>query len=270
MNATAATSFVNESPSEMPLGRVLSVYIKEARYDVVQMLRSPGFAVPFLVLPAALYVLFAVALAGESPETRANPEIVATYLLAAFCTFGVMGPGLFGFGVSLAIEREQGLLKLKRALPVPLGAHLAAKMVMSLAFGALAAGAVVIAAFAFDKVVLDAGALLALVGVLVLGAIPFCAIGMLIGAYSSASAAPAYVNLVYLPGMYLSGMFFPLPEFLRPWAVIWPAFHLNQTALGAAGVKELSFVDPTWTAAVLVGMTVLCGGLALRRLARVG
>ena len=31
--------------------------------------------------------------------------------------FGAMGPGLFGFGVSLAIEREQGLLRLKQALP---------------------------------------------------------------------------------------------------------------------------------------------------------
>ncbi|HET8696158.1 MAG TPA: ABC transporter permease, partial [Gammaproteobacteria bacterium] len=97
-----------------------------------------------------------------------------------------------------------------------------------------------------------------------------CAIGLLIGAYVGGNASPAVANLVYLPGMWLSGSMFPLPEPMRPWAVIWPMFHLNQTALGAAGVKDLSFVNPLCTAAVLVAITVLCTGLALRRLVRVG
>ncbi|HVS22336.1 MAG TPA: hypothetical protein VMU03_01320 [Gammaproteobacteria bacterium] len=79
--------------------------------------------------------------------------------------------------------------------------------------------------------------------------------------------APAFANLVYLPGIWLSGMFFPLPKVMQPWAVIWPPFHLNQTALAPAGVK--SIVSPLITSAVLVGITVLFG-LAIRRLARVG
>jgi ABC-2 type transport system permease protein len=105
---------------------------------------------------------------------------------------------------------------------------------------------------------------------MIAGSLPFCAIGLLIGSYVSSGASPAVANLVYLPGMWLSGSMFPLPESMRPWAVIWPMFHLNQTALGAAGIEEFSFVNPTWTAAVLVAITVLCTGLALRRLARVG
>ena len=36
-------------------------------------------------------------------------------------------PGLFGFGVSLAFEREQGLLTFKQALPMPPGAYLLAR-----------------------------------------------------------------------------------------------------------------------------------------------
>ena len=47
-------------------------------------------------------------------------------------------------------------------------------------------------------------------------------------------------------------------------------FKTLATALGAAGIEEFSFVGPTITGAVLVAITVLCGGLALRRLARVG
>jgi hypothetical protein len=52
--------------------------------------------------------------------------------------------------------------------------------------------------------------------------------------------------------------------------VIWPAFHLDQAALGVAGVTEFSFISPLVSTAVLVGITVLFGGLALRRITRVG
>ena len=77
-------------------------------------------------------------------------------------------------------------------------------------------------------------------------------------------------NLVFLPMLWLSGLFIPLPKFLERWAVIWPAFHLNQAALGWAGVSEFSFLAPGISAAVLVGITVIFGGLAIRRLARQG
>lgn len=42
--------------------------------------------------------------------------------------------------------------------------------------------------------------------------------------FMPALRAPAFANLVYLPGIWLSGMFFPLPKVMQPWAVIWPAF----------------------------------------------
>ena len=52
--------------------------------------------------------------------------------------------------------------------------------------------------------------------------------------------------------------------------ILWPTFHLDQLALGLAGVEKFTFIPWTMAAAVLVGVTVLCGGLAIRRLARVG
>ena len=52
----------------------------------------------------------------------------------------------------------------------------------------------------------------------------------------SGRVAPARVNLVYLPMIYLSGLFFPMPESIRPIVLVSPAFHLNQLALQAAGI----------------------------------
>ena len=117
---------------------------------------------------------------------------------------------------------------------------------------------------------LTTGQLLIITIVMIVGAVPFCAISLLIGAYTSGSSAPAFVNIVFLPMLWLSGLFIPLPKFLETWAVIWPAFHLNQVALGSAGVSEFTFINPVISAAVLVGVTVLFGGLAIRRLARQG
>jgi len=271
MNATLATDLVFKPAGPMPLGRILRAYLEVARYEFITALRVPAFTLPFLAMPAALYFLFSVVIAGAStdPNVTANPQ-VATYMISGWCAMAVMGPGIFGFGVGLAIERDAGLTKLRRALPLPAGASLFGKMAMAMLFSALAAGSVVITALVAGKVVIGWGPLAALLGVMIAGTLPFCAIGLLIGAYASGNAAPAIANLVYLPGLWLSGLFFPLPAALRPWAVIWPAFHLNQTALGAAGIKEFSFVNPTWTAAVLAGITVFCTGVALRRLARVG
>jgi hypothetical protein len=45
---------------------------------------------------------------------------------------------------------------------------------------------------------------------------------------------------------------------------------LNQLALGLAGVDKFSFFPPELAAGVLVGVTVLFGGVAIHRLARVG
>ncbi len=127
-----------------------------------------------------------------------------------------------------------------------------------------------VAALIAGKVTLSGGQLAIIATVMILGSVPFAAIGLFIGAFTSGSSAPAYANVVFLPMLWLSGLFIPLPKFLEPWAVIWPAFHVNQVALGFAGVSEFSFMAPSISAAVLAGVTVLFGGLAIRRLARKG
>jgi len=268
MNATSIPSLVQlRTGTLMPIRRVLLAYLNEAKYESLRMLRAPGFSIPFLVLPVPVYLFFGVMLAA--PAIVKNPG-VANYLFSGFSVFAVMGPALFGVGCALALEREAGFLKLKRALPTPGGAYLLAKMSMAMVFAALAMVTLLVAALLVGKVSLSGAQLLIMTIVMVIGALPFAAIGLFIGAHVSGSAAPALGNVIFLPMLWLSGLFIPLPKFLERWAVIWPAFHLNQVALGTAGVSEFSFVAPAISAAVLVGVTVLFGGLAIHRLARKG
>jgi ABC-2 type transport system permease protein len=250
----------------MPMRRVLGAYWAEARYEVVRMIRTPIFAVPFLGIPIALYLFFGVVIANDS-RTDVAPVNLPFMLLTAFSVMGVMGPGIFGFGVSIAAERDQGLTRLKRALPMPPAAYLLAKMVMAILFSAVVAGAVGTLGVLVRGVPLTMGQLAGMVLVESIGTLPFCAIGLFIGSKVTGRFAPAMANLVYLPLTYLSGLFFPMPESIRWVALFSPAFHLNQLALGIAGVPSvLGASGPTMHVAALVGVTILFAGLAVRNL----
>jgi len=263
----AQSAVLTVTSASMPTRRVLHAYVREAWYESRRMLRAPAFAIPFLVLPVPIYLFFGVLLAA--PAVAKHPS-AANYLFSGFSVFAVMGPALFGVGCALAVERDAGLLRLKRALPAPAGAYVLAKLVMGMVFAAAAMATLLVAAWLGGTMSLTASQQLTVTAIMIIGALPFGALGLFIGAHASGSAAPAITNLVFLPMLYLSGLFIPLPKAFESFVVIWPAFHLNQTALGAAGVSEFSFISPAISAGVLAGVTVIFGGLAIRRLARRG
>jgi ABC-2 type transport system permease protein len=253
----------------LPFGRLIRAYLLEAKLEMLCALRTPGFALPFIAVPVAIYLLFAVVISGNAGASSEFGPGIANYLFSGFSVLAVIMPGIFS-GVILATDREGNVLRLKRALPLPPGATIVAKVLMSMGIAAIAVTLVVALALYAGKLTISIGQVATIWAVLIVGTIPFAAIGLLIGSLVSSSAAPAYGNLIFLPMIWLSGLFIPLPEFMRKWVALWPAFHLNQLALGLAGVSQFIFVPAGVAAAVLVGVTVLCGGLAVRRLARVG
>jgi ABC-2 type transport system permease protein len=265
MNTVAPEAGFMVAGTSMPKGRVFRSYLVEAKYTFLSTLRIPAFSIPMLGLPIFLYLLLGVGIfgsqAGDDPKT-------AVYLFSGFLVFVISGPGLFGFGVSLAVERQYGLLNLKRAQPMPPAAYLMAKMIMAMACTAIVILLLIPLAVGLGHMQVTAGQIANLVLVSMFGVLPFCAIGFLIGTLVSGSAAPGIVNLIFFPMLYLSGMFFPLPEILKPWALLWPTFYLNQIAWSAAGVE--SIINVKICIALLLGITVLFTGLAVRRLARVG
>jgi ABC-2 type transport system permease protein len=254
------------SAAAMPASALLRCYALEARNEFLRLLRTPSFALPTLLFPPLFYLLFGVLLGASRGSTQ-----MATYLLATYGVFGVMAPGLFGFGASVAIDRERGLLRLKRAMPLPPGAYLIAKMAMALIFAAEISIIVGVLAGTLGGVHLDPAQWLALFVIDVLGVLPFAAIGLLIGSVVSGSGAPAVANLVYLPMSFLSGLWLPLsvlPAIIGKLAPLWPAYHLGQIALAVVGQGDghpaLGHV------AALAAVTMVCFVLARRRLARAG
>lgn len=211
--------------------RTLPAYLLEARFEFLRLLRTPSFAFPTLMFPPLFYLLFGLLLNHGNGGA-------AHYLFATYSVFGVMAPSLFGFGVAIAIEREKGWLALKRVAPMPPGAYLLAKLAMAMMCAAIIYLTLAAMAYALGGVWQGLSQWLALGVVSVGGALPMCALGLMIGARANASAAPAFVNLIYLPMAFLSGLWMPLsilPKLLGQIAPLWPTWHLGQLALMVVG-----------------------------------
>lgn len=247
--------------------RLMVAYLEEVRCEALRLLRNPGLAFPVLVMPVALYALIALVVTAEA---TAKDPIVGVFLFSAFSVMAISMPALFGIGTSLAMEREMGLLRLKRAQPAPAGSWLVAKIACGLAFGAIAYLPILAVALAAGRLPLEPVRIVAMSATLLACAIPFCAMGLMIGTLFRGSSAPGYANLVYLPGCYLSGMFFPLPQSMHWQVPLWPQFHATQLAMHAGGVEKLQFVPVLVAAGGAVGFTVLFSAVAIWRLARKG
>src|SRR5271165_6619339 len=111
--------------------RMIALFFKEAKYELLKNLRIPVYAISTVGFPLMFYVLFGIVLGHDNPANRGE---TATYVLATMGCFGVMAVALFGFGVSLAIERGQGWLQVKRASPMPVSAYFGAKLFSAMVF----------------------------------------------------------------------------------------------------------------------------------------
>jgi len=241
-------------------------YLGDIKVELTKMLRTPAFAVPTIVFPVMFYLLFGVLLG----TARGNMQM-GLYALAAYAVFGTMAPGLFGFGVTLAMEREQGLLTFRQALPAPPGAFLVARMVTAMVFVSLSTLLLILVATTIGKVPLTPAQGLLLYFVNVVGVLPFAAVGMFLGATASGNAAPAIINMIYLPMAFLSGLWVPLqflPKMLQDVAPAWPAYHLAQLSMHTVDAPMMGTIGNHLAA--LVGVTVLFFFLAMRRLGNRG
>ncbi len=258
MNSTTSAM---DSSRLRAYGWTLNIYAKEAKYEFLKMIRLPVYAMSTLAFPIMFYVLFGLLLNPRSAHLGATP--VAAYLVATYGTFGVMGAALFGFRVGVAVERGQGWLEVKRASPMPPYAYFAGKIAMCLLFSGLITGSLLVLGFVFGGVRLSALETAELLGALVAGSVPFCAMGLAFSYFVGPNSAPAFVNCFYLPLSFASGLWVPIdvmPKIMQRIAPDLPPSHLAQIALGIIGDNHPGSAILHWE--TLLGFTLICLGVA--------
>jgi ABC-2 type transport system permease protein len=257
---SAATTAIAYPAATRTTGQILKIYLNEVRFEFLKMIRLPVYALSTILFPVMFYVLFGLLI---NRGAQFNQVAVATYLLASYGTFGVMGSSLFSFGVGLANERGLGWLQVKRASPMPPFAYFFAKTVVCMIFSLIIVSLLMTLGLLFGHVHLEVGQAVALVATLVFGSTIFCAMGLAIGYLATPSSAPAIVNLIYLPLSFASGLWLPidaLPGFLQRLAPFLPPYHLGQLALGTIGASTRGTFTSHWEA--LIASALICLGIA--------
>lgn len=252
-------STATPTATRQPKRNLLALYLTEARFEFLKLLRVPMYSFSVLAFPVLFYVLFGAIYGGN--ETQGIQ--VARYMVATFSAAGVLSAAMFGFGVGVATERGQGWMRLKRVSPMPPLAYFAAKMVMALIFASMAVVALTLVAMLTGLVRFELLDWLRMYGVAMLGVFPFAALGLAVGYLFGPNSAPMVLNLFYTPLAFASGLWMPievLPPIIQKVAVYLPTYHYAQLVVSTTGATALGAASTHLL--VLAGTTVVFLALA--------
>jgi ABC-2 type transport system permease protein len=222
-----------------------------ARLQILELLRLPGFSVATLGFPTVFFLLFGL------PQAHGEPNV----FLASYAGFAVLGVGFFQFGVSIALERVTPWQVWLRTLPASAFSRMAGRVLAALAFAATSAALVIATVLASTSTIPRAGEMARLGATLLLGSIPFVALGLVIAYWSSPKAALPVANLLYIVLAYTGGFWSgptDLPGWLRAASPFTPTRQwgdLLWSAVASGGLEARH-----WLA--LAGYTLVFGSLA--------
>jgi ABC-2 type transport system permease protein len=226
-----------------PIGPMLA---QQTWAEFLKLWRVPAFTLTSLFLPLIFYAFIGI---GQSSQVISPHVTFGTYFLASMAVYSVANVMIFSFGISVATERGMKMDLLIRATPMPPLIYLLSKCITALFFAALTLVVLFPFAYLAGGVRLDAAVWLTLASRVLLGSIPFIALGFAIGYLSGPNSAVAVINLIYLPTAFASGLFFPkqlLPEFIQRITPYLPLHFFGQLGWDAIGAPTDGTVTTDW------------------------
>jgi len=203
---------------------------------------------------------------GVEQQTLSATQVSAVaYLVPSILAMALMQLGVFA-AIPLVQQREKGILKRMGATPLPrwmlVGSNVLLRLMVAIVDAVVILG-IGVAVFHVEIV----GNIAAVAGLVLLGAGAFLALGFMLASFlKTEDQASGVVQVVQIPMMFLSGIFFSfdfLPGFLQTVARFLPLTYLadafRQVMVNGTQVAPLG-VDQ----AVLAGWLVVCLGVAAR------
>lgn len=225
----------------------------QVRYVNKAFWRNPSRAFFTFAFPLMFLVIFTSLLGNGTVHIGSMSVKASTYYVAAMASFGVITACYSNIAMTLAFQRDAGVLKRIDGSPLPGGSFLASRVIHALFVAVLLVAITAAFGWAFYGAEIPRGVLLVrFLVMLVVGATAFCALGLAVTAVvPNADAAPAIVNASILPLLFLSGIFIPFGNDTPTWIVwiarIFPVRHF------AAGMQAGFIGTPfDWTDVIVV------------------
>jgi ABC-2 type transport system permease protein len=244
---------------------MIALSLHQFRYDVRAFWRNPQSRFFTLALPVLFLVIFASVFGGSNRTVKIAGGRIDTsvYYVPGIIALGIIAASFVNLVISVTAQRESGVLKRRRATPVPAAAVIAGRsltaVVTALGIAALLLGI----GWAFYGAHVVGRTAPALVITIVIGTVSFCCLGFALSSViHDEDAAQPITQAVMLPLYFISGVFVPistLPKWLVDVASVFPVRHLaaalltaynpHTTGSGFAGVDLL--IVAAWGAAGL-------------------
>jgi ABC-2 type transport system permease protein len=215
---------------------------------------------------------FNLALAGGSEvvtvsQMTLTSSIISTvtYLVPSILAMALMQLGIFA-AIPLVQQREKGILKRIGATPLARWKLVASNILLRLMVAAIDGVLIIGIGIALFNVQI-VGSVLAMAGLILLGAGAFLAIGFLLASFlKTEEQATGVVQVIQMPMMFLSGIFFSfdfMPSWLQSVARLLPLTYLGD-ALRQVMVNGTQVAPLGVDLAILTGWLVVCLAVAAR------
>lgn len=225
------------------------------RYELLRTIRNRRFFILSFGFPLVIYLLTA-APNRHVHDFGGTGLSLPLYTMIGWASFGTMS-AMVACGARIAAERQAGWTRQLRISPLSPRAYFRTKVLTAYMVALVSLSMLYLAGAALG-VSLSAGGWLGMTGLILVGLIPFAALGILLGhLLTPDSIGPAMGGGVALLGL-LGGIFFPLGNhgFLPGLARYLPSYWLVQAShvgVGGSGWSAKGWiVIAAWTAALSV------------------
>jgi len=235
-------------------------------YDLRAFARDRQSRFFTLVLPVLFLVIFASVFGGSGNTTAVAGGRISTsvYYVPGIITFGVIAACFGNLAASVTAQRERGVLKRRRATPVPAAAVIAGRVLTAVVVAVVMAAVLLGIGWAAYGAHVPGRTAPALAVTVVTGAASFCCLGYALTSLIRNEDAALPTTMAFtLPLYFISGVFVAvtaLPRWLADVGEIFPVRHLadallvaynpQTTGLGFAGPDLL--IVAAWGAAGLL------------------
>ncbi|MDQ3849444.1 MAG: ABC transporter permease [Actinomycetota bacterium] len=210
------------------MNEALALTWRQYRLERKMFWRNPSAAFFNFLLPLLFLALFGAIFSGSQSDLDV--------IVPGIAGMSVMSTTFSALAMNIVFLREQGVLKRLRGTPLPPGAYLGGLAANAVTNTAIQIFIVVAAGAAFFGVGLPTH-WLELAVFVAAGVVCFASLGVALAhAIPNFDSAPAYVNAIFLPVIFVSGVFFDAdhtPRFLRDIAQALPLTHLIEGLSGA-------------------------------------
>jgi ABC-2 type transport system permease protein len=210
---------------------------RQLRYENKAMWRNPAAAFFTLVFPLMFLLIFNLIFGGDDVGPPGQEVSGSTFYVPAIAAFAVVNACFTSNAISVVFLRDEGVLKRIRGTPLPPVGYLMGRVLHSIVVSLLMVAIVSLAGVVFYDVSFPTGELANLAVIVAVGALAFSALGLAVTAIvPNADAAPAVVNFIVLPLLFISDVFIPLndaPTALTTVSKVFPIWHYAHSMLAA-------------------------------------